>query len=115
MSDSQPTTICVGDGCSQSACAALVAQKVRFVIAYLKLKNVAGLHDELTRCQDVVRVVLVLVGPVQVEGRVSAEAGGADGVGVEAPALLMGSALWLVGARKRREVSWRSQLLCPSH
>lgn len=66
-----------------------------FVVPYLKLQNIAGLHDELAGRQDVVRVVLVLVGPVQVEGRVSAEAGGANGVGVEAPALLVGNALWL--------------------
>lgn len=59
------------------------------VVPYLKLQNIAGLHDELAGCQDVVRVVLVLVGPIQVERRVSAEAGGADGVGVEAPALLV--------------------------
>lgn len=80
---------------------------------YLKLQNIAGLHDELAGRQDVVRVVLVLVGPVQVEGRVSAEAGGADGVGVEAPALLVRDALWLVGGTKRSEVSGRSQGLCP--
>lgn len=84
-------------------------------ILYLKLQNVAWLHDKLTRCQDVVRVVLVLVGPVQVEGRVSAEAGRADGVRVKAPALLVGSALWLVGGRKRRKVRRRSQRPCPSH
>lgn len=89
MSDSQPTTICVGDRGSQSVSAASLMTSCAYVAAYLKLQNVAGLHDELPGCQDVVRVVLVLVGPVEVEGRVSAEAGGADGVGVEAPALLV--------------------------
>lgn len=61
---------------------------------YLKLQNVSGLHDELPGGQDVVRPVLVLVGPVQVEGWVSTEAGRTHGVRVEAPALLMGNTLW---------------------
>lgn len=63
------------------------------IVPYLKLQNVARLHDELAGGQDVVRVVLVLVGPVQVEGRVPAEAGRANSVGVEAPALLVRNAL----------------------
>ena len=61
--------------------------------AYLELQDVSGLNDELPRGQDVVRVVLVLVGPVQVEGRVPTEAGGTHSVGVEAPALLVRHAL----------------------
>ena len=61
--------------------------------AYLELQDVPGLNDELPCGQDVVRVVLVLVGPVQVEGRVPTEAGGAHSIGVEAPALLMRHAL----------------------
>lgn len=83
-----------------------------FVFPYLKLQYIAGLHDELAGCQDVVRVVLVLVRPVQVEGRVSTEAGGADGVGVEAPALLVGNALWLFWKHEEKDGVRRSQDPC---